>query len=255
MNAAAVAITPTTATATMATWTSRAMTRPAPAGESIAPPFWHRGHGFVGHPALHVLAERQGRHITIGRPRRHGFEADGFQGSWNGRILAPGTWKLARLYGRQQHAKITALEWWLARKQTVQCCPQAINITGASKLREVSARLLRTHVSRRADRGASQRIDAADAARPQSPFIRRSFGIRATNDLGKSPINHQGFTVLPHHHVSGLEIAMKNSPAVRVVDRMAHIEKPARGAFATRDCARPDQVSGKRRRESVQSPP
>ena len=45
----------------------------------------------------------------------------------------------------------------------------------------------------------------------------------STDSLGKAPVDHQGFTVLPKHYIAGLKITMQHSTAVSVFNRVTDI--------------------------------
>ena len=58
------------------------------------------------------------------------------------------------------------------------------------------------------------------------PVVLRRDDVALADHLGQPPVDDQGLAVPPQHDVGRLQVAVEHPAAVRVVDRVANVEKP-----------------------------
>ena len=70
-------------------------------------------------------------------------------------------------------------------------------------------------------------LPECDAGRSVSSAHRLGRRVVAADDLGQSPVDHQGLAVGAQHDIGRLQVAMDHAPAVGVGDRVADVDEPA----------------------------
>ena len=131
-----------------------------------------------------------------------------------------------------------SLKGGLARDEVIQGCTETVNVAGRPDLRPAALRLLGAHEGRRADRGAHLRFGAARLRRRAQGHLggRLRCRVVAADDLGQSPVDHQGLAVRTEQDVRRLEVAMDHAAAMGIGDRMTDVDI-ARQELAEGQCA------------------
>ena len=136
----------------------------------------------------------------------------------------PGRGNLAPLYTIENLIDVGTPNGRLTGQQAIERRSQAIHIALRSQLVEPARRLFRTHERRRADRRTRQCLRRS--ARRRRPQRTLHSTLTRTHHLGQAPVDHQRLAILTHHDVPGLDVPMQHPPAVRVPDRVTHVQKP-----------------------------
>lgn len=116
----------------------------------------------------------------------------------------------------------------LASENRVERRPQAKDIRRRPEDIDFTASLFGTHEGQSADDAAILGGRRAFAGKGGDSGFLGLFVVSLLADrLGDAPIDDERFAVLAEHDVAGLQIAVEDTPTVRVFDRVADIDEPA----------------------------
>ena len=156
----------------------------------------------------------------------HGLQADGFQRPVDRRVVVPRRGELAPTHGADD-LKDVPLERRPPGQQVVERRAEAVDVGPGPQALQLPFGLLGAHVGGGPQRAARQRLGrSAGGQRDERPLARGGAGVGQTRGLGQPPIDHQRLAVLADDHVGRLDVAVQDSAAVGVVDRVADVGEP-----------------------------
>jgi hypothetical protein len=200
---------------------------PGPAAESDRPGLDERFDRLVGDPALDVGGKGGGGQVTVLGAKRHRLQADRFQGRRDGLVAGSGWREFGFLDLFEEIDDRHLAERGLAGQQRVEGRAQAEDVGAGAELLQFTGGLLGAHERGRSHHRADHRHRSV-ASRQGTKRLEFRLGGRVglVQGLGQTPVDDQGLAVAAEHHVVGLDVAMENPSAVRVVDGVADGDEP-----------------------------